>query len=81
MRGAAGAAGVIDLEEPRDEAGAEDEADALLARMPRTLTPLDAGLATYLPATAGPGAIVIDGEPEAPSPGQAAGPVTAGTNR
>jgi NADH dehydrogenase len=33
----------------------------LLARMPRRLTPLDEGLATYLPPTAGPGEIVFDG--------------------
>ena len=32
----------------------------LLARMPRRLTPLDEGLATYLPADSGPGSIAID---------------------
>ena len=32
----------------------------LLERMPRRLTPLDEGLATYLPADAGPGVVEID---------------------
>jgi uncharacterized protein YbjT (DUF2867 family)/ligand-binding SRPBCC domain-containing protein len=32
----------------------------LLARMPRTLTPLDAGLASYLAPNAGPGLVAID---------------------
>jgi NADH dehydrogenase len=32
----------------------------LLARMPRALTPLDAGLASYLAPTAGPGTVTID---------------------
>lgn len=32
----------------------------LLARMPRTLTRIDAGLASYLPPTAGPGTVEID---------------------
>jgi uncharacterized protein YbjT (DUF2867 family)/ligand-binding SRPBCC domain-containing protein len=37
----------------------------LLSRMPRRLTPLDEGLATYLPPNSGPGRVVIDpnGEP------------------
>lgn len=34
----------------------------LLDRMPRTLTPLDAGLATYLPPASGPGSVEIDGD-------------------
>ncbi|HXG26193.1 MAG TPA: NAD(P)H-binding protein [Candidatus Binatia bacterium] len=34
--------------------------DPLLARMPRTLTPLDAGLATYLDPASGPGTVSID---------------------
>ena len=40
----------------------------LLARMPRRLTPLDEGLATYLPADSGPGAVAID--PPAPERGR-----------
>jgi NADH dehydrogenase len=35
----------------------------LLARMPRSLTPLDAGLASYLDPTAGPGVVSIDAMP------------------
>jgi NADH dehydrogenase len=39
----------------------------LLERMPRRLTPLDEGLATYLPPSAGPGTVEIDGLVRAPS--------------
>lgn len=38
----------------------------LLAQMPRRLTPLDEGLASYLPAESGPGKVVID--PPLPAP-------------
>jgi hypothetical protein len=34
----------------------------LLARMPRRLTPLDKGLATYLPSEAGPATVEFDRE-------------------
>ena len=34
--------------------------EPLLARMPRRLTPLDEGLATYLPADSGPATVTID---------------------
>jgi uncharacterized protein YbjT (DUF2867 family)/ligand-binding SRPBCC domain-containing protein len=37
--------------------------EPLLARMPRTLTPLDTGLASYLAPTAGPGFVSIDAMP------------------
>jgi hypothetical protein len=34
--------------------------EPLLARMPRVLTPLDAGLGSYLSPSAGPGTVSID---------------------
>jgi NADH dehydrogenase len=40
----------------------------LLARMPRRLTPLDEGLATYLAPTAGPAVVSIDAPRPAPKP-------------
>jgi NADH dehydrogenase len=45
----------------------------LLARVPRRLTPLDEGLATYLPPESGPGSVVIDADrarhtPRRPAP-------------
>jgi uncharacterized protein YbjT (DUF2867 family)/ligand-binding SRPBCC domain-containing protein len=45
----------------------------LLERMPRRLTALDEGLATYLPTSAGPGTVEIDGLAPAPSRLPAAG--------
>ena len=38
--------------------------EPLLSRMPRALTPLDAGLATYLAPSAGPVTVSIDAEPD-----------------
>jgi NADH dehydrogenase len=48
----------------------------LLARMPRRLTSLDEGLATYLPPDAGPGSVAIDAQPAAQSPRRPAAEAT-----
>lgn len=42
--------------------------EPLLARMPRRLTPLDEGLATYLSPEGGPGSVAIDAHPASTTP-------------
>jgi uncharacterized protein YbjT (DUF2867 family)/ligand-binding SRPBCC domain-containing protein len=51
--------------------------EPLLARMPRRLTPLDEGLATYLAPGAGPGTLEFDAKPARPAR-RAAGPAEIG---
>ena len=54
----------------------------LLERMPRRLTPLDEGLATYLGPNAGPGELTFDPAPSAPTgPAGPAIEISSGSTR